>query len=228
MRTIRIGLEAVLEVTEPLQWEPTTYPKDEWLEPSWPRVMDAQRAPMRRLAGRLPAHWTAWILQLLRGVHPHHRFDVQSARQVAEGTADIAVAAEDRIAQLSARLACLAAGSQRVDATRIPASLITWSTRRREVVRVYLPPDANCLLSVMDHCLRSRHYVNVVVAGKQPAPQWLTMDPPSSTALRGLASGSGPPMTKGCEPDVVMACCGDVPTLETLAAVRLFASICLS
>ena len=93
--------------------------------------------------------------------------------------------------------------------------------KKAQVVRVYLPPDANCLLSVMDHCLRSRHYVNVVVAGKHAAPQWLTMD----AALEHCASGIGlwawASSDAGGEPDVVMACAGDVPTLETLAAVSI-------
>jgi len=93
--------------------------------------------------------------------------------------------------------------------------------KKAQVVRVYLPPDANCLMSVTDHCLRSRDYVNVVVAGKQPAPQWLTMDEAIAHCTAGVgiwdwASSPGPG-----EPDVVMACCGDVPTLETLAAVDL-------
>ncbi len=93
--------------------------------------------------------------------------------------------------------------------------------KKAHIVRVYLPPDANCLLSVMDHCLRSRHYVNVVVAGKHPAPQWLSMD----QAVRHCAAGIGlwpwASNDQGVEPDVVLACAGDVPTLETLAAVDL-------
>ena len=93
--------------------------------------------------------------------------------------------------------------------------------KKAAIVRVYLPPDANCLLSVMDHCLRSRHCVNVVVAGKHPAPQWLPMD----AAVRHCTAGIGIWDWAGNEgnggPDVVMACCGDVPTLETLAAVSI-------
>jgi len=94
--------------------------------------------------------------------------------------------------------------------------------KKASVVRVYLPPDANCLLSVMDHCLRSRHYVNVVIAGKHPAPQWLTMD----AAVKHCSAGIGIwPWASNdrdaAAPDVVMACCGDVPTLETLAAVSI-------
>jgi len=93
--------------------------------------------------------------------------------------------------------------------------------KKAEVIRVYLPPDANCLLSVTDHCLRSRNYVNVVVAGKQPAPQWLTMDQAVKHCTAGLSIWEWASNDKGGEPDVVMACCGDVPTLETLAAVDL-------
>ena len=89
------------------------------------------------------------------------------------------------------------------------------------MVRVYLPPDANCLLSVTDHCLRSRNYVNVVVAGKQPAPQWLTMEEAIRHCAGGLGIWEWASNDRGGEPDVVMACCGDVPTLETLAAVDL-------
>jgi xylulose-5-phosphate/fructose-6-phosphate phosphoketolase len=93
--------------------------------------------------------------------------------------------------------------------------------KKGKVVRVYLPPDANCLLSVTDHCLRSRNYVNVVVAGKQPAPQWLTMDQAIRHCEAGLGIWEWASNDRGEEPDVVMACCGDVPTLETLAAVEL-------
>jgi xylulose-5-phosphate/fructose-6-phosphate phosphoketolase len=93
--------------------------------------------------------------------------------------------------------------------------------KKADVIRVYLPPDTNCLLSVADHCLRSRNYVNVIVAGKQPALQWLSMDDAILHCTRGIgiwdwASNSGDE-----EPDVVMGCCGDVPTLETLAAVDI-------
>jgi xylulose-5-phosphate/fructose-6-phosphate phosphoketolase len=93
--------------------------------------------------------------------------------------------------------------------------------KKAEIVRVYLPPDANCLLSVMDHCLRSRHYVNVVVAGKHPAPQWLTMDAAVEHCTEGIGIWEWASNDEGAEPDVVMACAGDVPTLETLAAVSI-------
>ena len=94
-------------------------------------------------------------------------------------------------------------------------------TKKAEVVRVYLPPDANCLLSVMDHCLRSRHYVNVVIAGKHPSPQWLTMDQAVKHSTQGIGIWPWASNDQDAAPDVVMACAGDVPTLETLAAVAL-------
>jgi xylulose-5-phosphate/fructose-6-phosphate phosphoketolase len=93
--------------------------------------------------------------------------------------------------------------------------------KKAEVVRVYLPPDANCLLSVMDHCLRSRHYVNVVVAGKHPAPQWLAMDAAVKHCSEGIGIWQWAGNDQRSEPDLVMACAGDVPTLETLAAVSI-------
>jgi xylulose-5-phosphate/fructose-6-phosphate phosphoketolase len=95
------------------------------------------------------------------------------------------------------------------------------ANKKAEVIRIYLPPDANCLLSVSDHCLRSRHYVNVIVAGKQPAPQWLPMDQAVKHCKSGIGIWEWASNDKGGEPDVVMACCGDVPTMEALAAVDL-------
>jgi len=93
--------------------------------------------------------------------------------------------------------------------------------KKADIVRVYLPPDANCLLSVADHCLRSRHYVNVIVAGKQPALQFLGMESAIEHCTTGIGIWDWASTDKGAEPDVVMACAGDVPTLETLAAVDL-------
>jgi xylulose-5-phosphate/fructose-6-phosphate phosphoketolase len=93
--------------------------------------------------------------------------------------------------------------------------------KKAEIVRVYLPPDANCLLSVTDHCLRSRDYVNVIVAGKQPAPDYLTMEEAVAHCTRGLGIWEWAGTDHGGEPDVVLACAGDVPTLETVAAAAL-------
>jgi len=93
--------------------------------------------------------------------------------------------------------------------------------KKAEIVRVYLPPDANTLLSVVDHCLRSRDYINVIVAGKQSQPQWLDMDSAIKHCTAGIGIWEWASNDKGYEPDVVMACAGDVPTLETLAAVSI-------
>jgi xylulose-5-phosphate/fructose-6-phosphate phosphoketolase len=93
--------------------------------------------------------------------------------------------------------------------------------KKAEIIRVYLPPDANCLLSVADHCLRSRHYVNVIVAGKHPAPQWLTIEQATTHCTAGIGIWEWASSDRGSEPDVVMGCAGDVPTLETLAAVSI-------
>lgn len=102
-----------------------------------------------------------------------------------------------------------------------PGFIDVAANKKSEIIRVYLPPDANTLLCVTDRCLRSRNCVNVIVAGKQPGPQWLDM----AAAVKHCAAGIGiwpwASNDQGCEPDVVMACCGDVPTLETLAAVQL-------
>jgi xylulose-5-phosphate/fructose-6-phosphate phosphoketolase len=102
-----------------------------------------------------------------------------------------------------------------------PGFLGVVANKKAEVIRIYLPPDANTLLSVTDHCLRSRNYVNVIVAGKQPTPQWLSMDEAVTHCTAGLGIWPWASNDQGGEPDVVMACCGDVPTLETLAAVQL-------
>jgi xylulose-5-phosphate/fructose-6-phosphate phosphoketolase len=93
--------------------------------------------------------------------------------------------------------------------------------KKAEIIRVYLPPDSNCLLSVVDHCLRSRHYVNVVVAGKHPAPQWLEMEQAVKHCTAGIGIWEWASNDRGSEPDVVMAAAGDVPTLEILAAIKI-------
>ena len=93
--------------------------------------------------------------------------------------------------------------------------------KKAEIVRVYLPPDANCLLSVADHCLRSRHYINVIISGKQPALQYLTMDEAIAHCTRGIGIWGWASTDQGQEPDVVLACAGDIPTLEAVAAAAI-------
>src|SRR6266536_222774 len=102
-----------------------------------------------------------------------------------------------------------------------PGFLDHVANKKAEVIRIYLPPDANTLLSVMDHCLRSKNYVNVVVAGKQPALQYLNMDAAIKHCTEGIGIWEWASSDRGGDPDVVMACSGDIPTLETLAAVEL-------
>ena len=102
-----------------------------------------------------------------------------------------------------------------------PGFLDHVANKKADVVRLYLPPDANCLLSVFDHCIRSKNYVNVMVTSKHPRPQWLTMEQAVKHCTQGIGIWQWASNDQGQEPDVVMACCGDTPTLETLAAVTI-------
>ena len=102
-----------------------------------------------------------------------------------------------------------------------PGFLDHMVNKKADVVRLYLPPDANCLLSCFDHCIRSRNYVNAIVASKHPRPQWLTMDEAVKHCTQGIGIWQWASTDRGEEPDIVMACCGDTPTLETLAAVTI-------
>ena len=214
-------LGAVFEVDRPGLGRRARCRGDDHLAPDG-RVMEVlSRAPVPGLAGGLPAHRPPRAVQLLRGVHPHHRLDVQPARQVAEGHARHPVAAADRVAELPAVLATCGARTTTASRHQDPGFIDHVVNKKAEVVRVYLPPDANTLLSVADHCLRSRNYVNVIVAGKQPALNYLSMDEAIAHCTRGLGIWDWASNDDGGEPDVVLACAGDVPTLETLAAVDL-------
>ena len=102
-----------------------------------------------------------------------------------------------------------------------PGFLDHVANKKADVVRLYLPPDANCLLSCYDHCIRSRNYVNVIVASKHPRPQWLTMEQAVTHCNQGIGIWQWASTDRGAEPDVIMACAGDTPTLETLAAVTI-------
>ena len=102
-----------------------------------------------------------------------------------------------------------------------PGFLDHVANKKADVVRLYLPPDANCLLSTFDHCIRSRSYVNVMVTSKHPRPQWLTMEQAVKHCTQGIGIWDWASNDQGAEPDIVMACCGDTPTLETLAAVTI-------
>jgi xylulose-5-phosphate/fructose-6-phosphate phosphoketolase len=102
-----------------------------------------------------------------------------------------------------------------------PGFLDIVANKSSDVVRIYLPPDANTLLSVTDHCLRSKNYINVIIAGKQPEMQWLAMDAAIKHCTEGIGIWEWASNDSEKEPDVVMACAGDVPTLETIAAVQI-------
>ena len=102
-----------------------------------------------------------------------------------------------------------------------PGFLDHVANKKADVIRIYLPPDANCLLSTFDHCIRSRNFVNVMVTSKHPRPQWLTMEQAVKHCTQGIGIWEWASNDQGEEPDVVMACCGDTPTLETLAAVTI-------
>ena len=102
-----------------------------------------------------------------------------------------------------------------------PGFLDHVANKKADVVRLYLPPDANCLLSCFDHCIRSKNYINVLVTSKHPRPQWLTMEQAVKHCTQGIGIWEWASNDQGCEPDIIMACCGDTPTLETLAAVSI-------
>ena len=217
--TLSNGLEAVFEVTQ-RQWNATTVANDEFLSPTG-RVMEM-----------LSEHQCEGWLEgyLLTGRHGLfncyeafiHIVDSMFNQHAKWLKVTAALPWRRPIASLNY---LLASHVWRQDhngfSHQDPGFIDHVVNKKAEVVRVYLPPDANCLLSVMSHCLCSRHYVNVVVAGKHPAPQWLTMQAAVEHCTRGLGIWEWASNDADADPDVVMACCGDVPTLETLAAVSI-------
>ena len=217
--TISNGLEALFEVTQ-RQWVAATAPDDEFLAPSG-RVMEM-----------LSEHQCEGWLEgyLLTGRHGLfncyeafiHIVDSMFNQHAKWLKVTASLPWRRKIASLNYLLASHVWRQDHNGFThQDPGFIDLVINKKAKIVRVYLPPDANCLLSVMDHCLRSRHYVNVVIAGKHPAPKWLTMD----AAVEHCGAGIGIWRWAGSDqddaPDVVMACCGDVPTLETLAAVSI-------
>jgi xylulose-5-phosphate/fructose-6-phosphate phosphoketolase len=217
--TLSNGLDAVFEVTR-RQWNAQTLPTDDLLAPAG-RVMEV-----------LSEHQCEGWLEgyLLTGRHGVfncyeafiHIVDSMFNQHAKWLKVTAGLRWRRRIASLNYLLASHVWRQDHNGFTHQDPGFIDHVVNKKaEFVRVYLPPDANCLLSVMDHCLRSRHYVNVVVAGKHPAPQWLTMDQAVKHCTRGIGIWPWASNDQDCEPDVVMACCGDVPTLETLAAVSI-------
>jgi xylulose-5-phosphate/fructose-6-phosphate phosphoketolase len=217
--TLSNGLEAVFEVTN-RQWDTATVKDDEFL------------APMGRVMEMLSEHQCEGWLEgyLLTGRHGLfncyeafiHIIDSMFNQHAKWLKVTNRLPWRRKISSLNYLLASHVWRQDHNGFTHQDPGFIDHVVNKKaEVVRVYLPPDANCLLSVMDHCLRSRQYVNVVIAGKHPAPQWLSMDAACVHCTEGIgiwrwASSDGAGGT-----DVVMACAGDVPTLEILAAVSI-------
>ena len=217
--TLSNGLEAVFEATN-RQWQAATQPNDEFL------------APAGRVLEVLSEHQCEGWLEgyLLTGRHGLfncyeafvHIVDSMFNQHAKWLKVSSGLPWRRKIASLNYLLASHVWRQDHNGFTHQDPGFIDHVVNKKaEIVRVYLPPDANCLLSVMDHCLRSHHYVNVVVAGKHPAPQWLSMDAAVAHCTKGIDIWSWASNDQDAEPDVVMACAGDVPTLETLAAVSI-------
>ncbi len=217
--TLSNGLEALFEVTR-RQWDAATEPNDELL------------APAGRVMEMLSEHQCEGWLEgyLLTGRHGLfncyeafiHIVDSMFNQHAKWLKVTAHLPWRRKIASLNYLLTSHVWRQDHNGFTHQDPGFIDHVVNKKaEVVRVYFPPDANCLLSVMDHCLRSRHYVNVVVAGKHPAPQWLSMDAAVKHCTEGIGIWTWASNDQASAPDVVMACCGDVPTLETLAAVSI-------
>jgi xylulose-5-phosphate/fructose-6-phosphate phosphoketolase len=217
--TLSNGLEAVFEVTQ-RQWHAATLPNDQFL------------APDGRVLEMLSEHQCEGWLEgyLLTGRHGLfncyeafiHIVDSMFNQHAKWLKVSAGLPWRRKIASLNYLLASHVWRQDHNGFTHQDPGFIDHVVNKKaEIVRVYLPPDANCLLSVMDHCLRSRHYVNVVIAGKHPAPQWLDMAAAVKHCTRGIGLWPWAGNDLEAAPDVVMACCGDVPTLETLAAVSI-------
>jgi xylulose-5-phosphate/fructose-6-phosphate phosphoketolase len=217
--TVSNGLEAVFEVTQ-RQWQGATGANDQYL------------APDGRVLEMLSEHQCEGWLEgyLLTGRHGLfncyeafiHIVDSMFNQHAKWLKVTAGLPWRRKIASLNILLSSHVWRQDHNGFThQDPGFLDHVINKKAEIVRVYLPPDANCLLSVMDHCLRSRHYVNVVVAGKHPAPQWLAMDQAINHCTAGIGIWPWASNDQDAEPDVVLACAGDVPTLETLAAVTI-------
>jgi len=217
--TLSNGLEAIFDVTE-RQWEGSTVPGDELL------------ARDGRVVEMLSEHQCEGWLEgyLLTGRHGLfncyeafiHIVDSMFNQHAKWLKVSSQLPWRHKIASLNYLLSSHVWRQDHNGFThQDPGFIDQVVNKKAEIIRVYLPPDANCLLSVADHCLRSRHYVNVVIAGKHPAPQWLPMEAAEKHCAEGIGVWQWASNDQGVSPDVVMACAGDVPTLETLAAVSI-------
>ena len=218
--TLSNGLEAVFDVTN-RQWDASTQATDQYLAPTG-RVMEM-------LSEHQCEGWLeGYLLTGRHGLFNCYEAFIHIVDSMFNQHAKwLKVSAElpwrRKIASLNYLLASHVWRQDHNGFTHQDPGFIDHVVNKKaSVVRVYLPPDANCLLSVMDHCLRSQHYVNVVIAGKHPAPQWLSMDQAVKHCSEGIGIWQWASNDQAVDsPDLVMACCGDVPTLETLAAVSI-------
>ena len=217
--TISNRLEAVFEVTN-RQWEAETVENDEFLEPSGD-VMEMLSE--HQCEGWLEGYLLTGRHGLFNSYEAFIRIVDSMFTQHAKWLKMCSELAWRRdIASLNYLLTSHVWRQDHNGFThQDPGFIDHVINKKSEMVRVYLPPDANCLLSVMDHCLRSLNYINLVVCGKHDAPQWLTMDAAVEHCTEGIGIWQWASNDQEGEPDVVMACCGDVPTLETLAAVSI-------
>jgi len=217
--TMSNGLEAVFEATN-RQWQAATLANDEYLAPTG-RVMEMLSE--HQCEGWLEGYLLTGRHGLFNCYEAFIHIVVSMFNQHAKWLKVTSqLTWRRKIASLNYLLASHVWRQDHNGFThQDPGFIDLVVNKKSEIVRVYLPPDANCLLSVMDHCLRSRQYVNVVIAGKHPAPQWLSMEAAASHCLEGIGIWQWASNDIDQEPDVVMACCGDVPTLETLAAVTI-------
>jgi xylulose-5-phosphate/fructose-6-phosphate phosphoketolase len=217
--TVSNRLEAVFEVTN-RQWNASTIEEDEFL------------APTGRVMEMLSEHQCEGWLEgyLLTGRHGIfnsyeafiHIVDSMFNQHAKWLKMTLEIPWRRKIASLNILLTSTVWRQDHNGFTHQDPGFIDHVVNKKaEIVRVYLPPDSNCLLSIMDHCLRSYHYVNVIIAGKHPSPQWLSIEEAVEHCTLGIGLWGWASNDQDCEPDVVMACCGDVPTLETLAAVSI-------
>ena len=213
-------LGAVFEVTS-RQWDATQEPNDEFLAPAG-RVMDAMLSE-HQCQGWLEGY----LLTGRHGVFNSYEafiriIDSMFTQHAKWLKVTLELPWRRKIASLNYLLSSHVWQQDHNGFThQDPGFLDHVISKKADIVRAYLPPDANCLLSVVDHCLRSRHYVNVVVAGKHPLPQWLTIDAAVSHCTQGIGIWQWASNDQDGDPDIVMACCGDVPTLEVLAATSI-------
>jgi len=218
--TVSNGLGAVFEVTS-RQWDAATQPNDECLAPDG-RVLDSMLSE-HQCEGWLEGYLLTGRHGVLNSYEAFiHIVDSMFNQHAKWLKVTARLPWRRKIASLNYLLASHVWRQDHNGFThQDPGFVDLVVNKKAEVVRAYFPPDANCLLSVMDHSLRRRHYVNLVIAGKHPAPQWLTMEAAVKHCTAGIGIWQWASNEQGALPDVVMVCCGDVPTMETLAAVSI-------